>query len=79
MPIDQYTHKFEFKVGDGGKYIDGDIEFNTDGKVSYRMKNWSEPIQEQTLQDFLDLTVILKRIFHTHEGIKEIKFKEITP
>ena len=79
MPVDGYTHNFEFKIGDGGRFLVGKIEFNLDGKVSFKMTQWSEPIQQEVLQDFIDLTELLKRIFHSHTGIKEIKFKEITP
>jgi len=75
----QYTHNFEFRVGDGGRFIVGKIEFNLDDKVSYKMTQWSEPIQHEVLQDFVDLTELLKRIYKSNEGIKEIKFKEITP
>lgn len=78
MP-DQYTHNFEFKVGDGGKFLEGEIEFNTDGRVSYRFSSISEPIQLDVLRDFIDLTELLKRIFVSMDGIKKIEFTEKQP
>ena len=76
MPIDGYTHNFEFKVGDGGKFLEGEIELNTDGKVSYRFTSISEPIQHETLDYFTRLTELLKEIFHGAGGIKKIEFTE---
>lgn len=78
MPVlDQYTHNFKFQIGDGGQYLEGEIEFNTDGKVSYKMSNWSEPIKNGTLGYFTELTELLKKIFHGTDpkGIKLIRFK----
>jgi len=47
--MDQYTHDFVFKVGDGGKFVTGEVEFNTDGKNSYRFETLSQPLQDETL------------------------------
>jgi len=69
-----YTHKFKFQIGDGGSFIEGYIEFNTDGKVSYRLDESSQPLGNEALKDFCALTELLKTIYHKHGGIKLIKF-----
>jgi hypothetical protein len=74
--MDLYTHTFEFKIGDGGKFLTGDIEFDTDNKVSYRFKTFSEPINEDTLAYFTELGQLCKKIFHESGGIKMIRIKE---
>lgn len=71
-----YTHNFKFSLGDGGKFITGEIEFNQDGKMSFRMDTWSEPIDEDSLAAFKELTTLLKKIFYEFGGIKKIVVKE---
>jgi hypothetical protein len=72
--MDQYTHKFTFKIGsDGSKFIEGKMEFNTDDKVTFKITSFSEPIQEATLQAFMDWTKSMHTIFDLYEGISEIK------
>jgi len=75
---DIYTHDFKFQIGDGGQFIEGEIEFNTDGKVSYKMDKFSEPIKAETLAYFNEITELIKKIFHATDpkGIKLIKFKK---
>ena len=73
--MDQYTHTFDFQIGDGGKFLTGEIEFNTDNKVSYKFKTFSEPISEDTLSQFTRLTELLKEIYHGSGGIKMIRIK----
>ncbi len=73
LPV-PYTHKFKVQLGDGGKFIEGYIEFNLDGKVSYRLDESSQPLENEVLRDFVALTELLKTIFHKHGGIKLIKF-----
>ena len=77
MAVELYTHRFKFSVGDGGKFIKGFIEFNTDGKVSFKMTSWSEPILKETLDHFSELTELIKKIFYAYGDIQEIKFTKM--
>jgi len=75
---DPFTHDFKFQIGeDGSKFIEGQVEFNKDDKVSYHLKASSIPLQHQTFHLFLDLMDTLKRLFEESDGIKLIKVKKI--
>jgi len=71
-----FTHRFNVQFGTGGQFIQGLIEFNADGKVSYSLNESSIPLDNGVLRDFTELTELLKRIFHSHGGIKLIKFAD---
>ena len=73
--IDTYTHTFKFYLGDGS-FIDGECEFNTDGKASFKIKTWSEPLPLETLQEFENVVEMIKDIYTSNGGIKKIVFKE---
>ena len=75
MPEDPYTHTFKFALGDGS-FIEGDCEFNTDGKASFKMDSWSEPIPLETIDDFQELMWLVKNIFENSSGVKKIVIKE---
>ena len=75
--IDGYTHRFKFSVGDGGHFIKGYVEFDTDEKVSYKVTSWSEPLQKDVLDNFSELTELIRKIFYTYKDIQEIKFTKI--
>jgi len=72
---DQYTHEFKFQLGDGSQFVEGEIEFNTDGKVSYKVDAWSQPIGEETLRQFNEVCQLMKSLFAEFGGIKLIRFK----
>ena len=72
---DPYTHDFKFQLGDGGQFVEGDIEFNTDGKVSYKITSISEPVLDTTLQRFSEVAELMRQIFHEFGGLKLIRFK----
>ena len=74
--MDQYTHDFIYRLGDGSSYILGEVEFNKDKKVSYRINLWSEPIQHDTLVAFSEFVDRLKLRFDTFEGIKHVEIIE---
>ena len=74
--VDIYTHDFKFQLGDGGQFIEGEVEFDTDGKVSYKMTSLSEPIRANTLKKFNELCELMRTIFVEYGGIKMIRFKE---
>ena len=72
-----FTHKFKFKVGDGGQFVNGNIEFNVDGKISFEVEELSIPLHKEVLEHFTELTNLLQKIFKSHGGIKLIRFKEV--
>lgn len=74
---DPYTHTFKFQLGDGGQFINGKIEFNEDGKVSYSFEEVSIPLKNETLSYFKQLTDLLQKIYYSNGGIKNIRFKRI--
>lgn len=75
MPIDPYTHNFKFVLGDNS-YIDGECEFNSDGKASFKMETWSQPLPLETIQEFEKVVSLIKSIYESNGGIKKIVFKE---
>lgn len=77
QPPEPYTHNFEYSIGDGGKFIKGLIEFNKDGRVSYKMESWSEPLLSEDLANFTKLIDLLKDVFHGADGLKKIVFEEL--
>lgn len=76
MAADIYTHDFIYRLGDGGQFIKGEIEFNHDKKVSFRIKKWSEPLPQELLTAFNEFIERLKLRFDQWEGIKYIVIKE---
>jgi hypothetical protein len=76
--MDQYTHRFTFKVGDdSGKFIDGKVEFDTDHKMTFKITNISEPLQQEVLQSFTDLMDHLHKLYDSFGGIQEIKIVKL--
>ena len=68
-----YTHTFEFEIDD--LEINGEIEFNTDGVMSYKT---NEPIDGITLKKanrFHALLREFKNVFDCFGGIKKIKLE----
>jgi len=75
--MDQYTHTFKFEIN--GNFIRGEAEFNTDSKASFKMTEWSEPLDDFVLDYFKELSDLLKRIVNDgDEGtqVKKIVIKE---
>ena len=72
-----YTHSFTFKVGDGGQFMEGDIEFSDDGSVNYKMTSFSEPIKSTTFDRFREVAEAVKKIYAEFGGFKMIRFKTI--
>lgn len=74
---DQYTHEFKFQVN--GSFINGDCEFDTDDKASFKITEWSQPLPATLLDDFSDLFGKIKSIYDKNgEKITKILIKEIT-
>lgn len=76
MPVEPYTHDFIYRLGDGGSYIIGEVEFNKDRKVSYRINLWSEPIQHEIMEAFVEFIARVKLRFDTFGGIKHVEITE---
>ena len=74
MPTDPYTHTFKFVLGDDS-YLEGDCEFNSDGKASFKIGVWSEPLPLETLQEFNKVVKLIKNVYESNDGIKKIIFK----
>ena len=73
---DIYTHDFIYRLGDGGKYILGEIEFNKDKEVSYRITAWSEPIEHNVIEAFVKFVQRLKERFAQYGNIKNVEIIE---
>ena len=71
-----YTHDFIYRLGDGGKYITGEIEFNKDKVVSYRIASWSEPIEHKVIEAFVQFIERLKQRFDEFGNIKHVEIIE---
>ena len=74
--MDQYTHDFVYRMGDGGQFVIGECEFDKDKKVSYRIQSWSEPLQHEFLNDFVAFIDRAKLRFDEYKGIKLVKLIE---
>lgn len=70
---DQYTHNFKFQMADGGVFVEGKVEFNTDGKMSYKIESTSQPLPKEALTDFTELMDLCHSLFNKYEGLKLIK------
>jgi len=73
--LDQYTHTFSFELGDDS-YLNGECEFNTDGKASFKIKTFSEPLPLETIQEFENVVELIKSIYESNGGINKIVFKK---
>ena len=74
--MDQYTHDFIYRLGDGGKYLKGEAEFNKDKKVSYRIQTWSEPMPHDLLNAFSEFIDRVKMRYDQWDGIKLVEIRE---
>ena len=72
---DPYTHNFIYSIGDGGKWIEGECEFNKDKITTFKIINWSEPLSKGTLKHFNELMDLMETIFVEAGGIKKISVK----
>ena len=76
MPIDPYTHDFIYQLGDGGKFMVGEVEFDKDKKVSYRFGQISEPLDHELMQHFHEFIDRVKLRYDHWGGIKLVQIKE---
>ena len=71
MP-DSYTHRFDIEVD--AIHINGDVEFNTDGKMTFNVKQWNNPMSSE---DLTMLKTILDYCHEVTENFGEIKLIRI--
>lgn len=69
-----YTHSFELNVNN--KFIKGDVEFNVDKKMTYNIKNSSDPFSNEMLGYFMEFMALLKKMYDFEGEIKLIKVKK---
>lgn len=67
---DPYTHYFVFELGD--RFIRGELEFDTDNKASFRIKEWSEPLPAEFLNQFTEWVELLRKLDEVNGGIKRV-------
>ena len=76
MPADRYTHDFSYRLGDGGKFILGEVEFNHDKAISYKITDWSEPMPHKIMVEFTEFIDRVKSRFDEWGGLKQVKIIE---
>ena len=76
MAIEPYTHDFIYQLGDGSKFMVGEVEFNKDKKVTYRFTNIAEPLDHELMQAFHEFIDRVKLRFETYEGLKLVTIRE---
>lgn len=72
---DIFTHKFnwEINIGDNNQYLKGEIEFDTDDKVSYQIKDMSNRISKDSMDLFQRYINLMKDTFdYVHSTNGEI-------
>ena len=80
MPEEIFTHTFEIELkADGSQFIKGEIEFNVDGKVSFKIDESSIPFSRGAMKKFMALCDICQNIFYDLEGIKRIEIVQKPP
>ena len=72
--MDQYTHIIKFEID--GSFIRGEAEFDTDGKASFRMDEWSEPISLVIIQKFEHIMAKIKELYDEDIEVKKIVIKK---
>jgi len=71
MEPDQYTHNFKFFVGKHGENtITGDCEFDSDNKMTFKIKETSDPLPAETMSLFLEYMNLVKRIYEAQGGVR---------
>ena len=73
-PVDLYTHEFKFDIE--GNFITGEVEFDTDDKVSFKMLTWSQPLSLDIMGKFNELMTLMGKIYNENGAIKKIIIKK---
>ena len=69
-----YTHTFKLHVG--GQTIEGEMEFDDDGVMSYKETTSADRLTLSQSQVLNELFSRLKDVFNTFESIEEIEVTE---
>jgi hypothetical protein len=69
-----YTHAFEIEVG--SQAINGEIEFNIDGIMSFKTDSPLEGLTLQQIRTVNNLLECFKNLHDSFEGITKIKVEE---
>ena len=81
MALDQMTHSFEISLGAtvGNKEtIQGFVEFNTDGEVSFEIDEISKPITPEAMRHFTELMDLMKKFHDVHGGVVRVEIQKLT-
>jgi hypothetical protein len=74
MADEQFTHTFEIDLGaDGSQFVHGQVEFNTDGRVSFKIEETSIPLSKAAIDHFNKCMDLLQTKFREFGGIKKIE------
>jgi len=69
-----FTHTFEIGLkADGSQFLQGEVEFNEDGEVSFKIEECSIPLAKKTTDYFNEIMSLLQRIYYGNGGIKRIE------
>lgn len=75
-----FTHTFEVELkADGSQFIKGEVEFNEDGEVSFKVEDSSIPLAKKTMEYFNEIMNLLQKIYYSNGGIKRIEILQKTP
>ncbi len=73
---DPYTHNFKYFIGvNGQNRIEGDCEFDSDQKMTFKITDTSDPFPLETLNSFMELMNLLKKLYDSSGGFKQISIK----
>ena len=73
---DPYTHSFKFYIGKNGENrVEGDCEFDSDQKMTFKVENTSDPLPVETLNSFNELMNLIKKIYDDSGGVDKIIIK----
>jgi len=75
--MDSYTHNFKFYIGKNGQNrIEGDCEFDSDMKMTFKVDDTSDPLPVETLASFKELMDLIKKIYDSSGGVDRIIIKK---
>ena len=69
-----FNHTFEIELSaDGSWFLKGEVEFDTDGKASFKIDESSIPLSGEGMHHFIDLMDLIRRMFPCCGGVKRIE------
>ena len=70
---DLYTHTYEFDFG--GTFLKGEIEFDTDNKMTFNIKQSGDPMPSEVYDYCLQLLELIKKIYDSKNTLNLVKIK----